>query len=51
MKYAIYHSENPGRNIPGERPRAHCDYDYERIAHEVGAALKRCLKGKGLKTA
>jgi len=51
MKYTIHHSESPGRNTPGGRPPAHCDYDYEWIAHGVGAALKRCLKGKGLKAA
>jgi len=51
MKYAIYHSEKPRTSTPGQRSPAHCDYEYEGIAHEVGAALKRCLKGKGLKAA
>jgi len=51
MKYAIQHSEKgdtsrPRRNITWqEQPHPfHCDHEYEVIAHELGAALKRCTK-------
>jgi hypothetical protein len=51
MKHTIQHSGNPGTNLPAQSPSAHSDYEYEGIAHDVGAALKRCLKRKVLKAA
>jgi len=40
------HSERPGRNITwqAQPPPAHCAHEFEVIAHELGAALKRCFK-------
>jgi hypothetical protein len=53
MKNANNDSKRPRRNItwPGQPHPSYCDHEYEAIAHELGAALKRCFKCGNQETA
>jgi hypothetical protein len=46
MNHVTNHSERPRRNITwqAQPPPAHCAHEFEVISHELGAALKRCVK-------
>jgi hypothetical protein len=50
MKNVIKHSQPPPRNLHGQaQPHPdYCQHQYEVIAHELGAALKRCVKCRSL---
>jgi hypothetical protein len=49
MNIVINHSERPAPSttLQAQR-RAHCDHQFEVIAHQLGAALKRCAKGRSM---
>jgi hypothetical protein len=53
MNNVIDQSTPPRNSIVWHRQRlpAYCDHQYEVIVHELGAALKRCVRCKRLEAA